>query len=374
MRLFIKKTLIFCIPLVIFIGIPSYILLSTAESFSRIERLINSGNNYLVGYAYSEDNYKFLKLKEIENRPRQSVMTLGSSRVLEFREKMFETSFYNCGSMVKKVGDFLPFLKTLSKEKYPKYLIINLDQWMFNHNWDDFSQRDTLPIDVNTIYQSNFTARTIRSAWEDLLKNRFSVNVFYNNDESVKKIGLNAIVNNKGFRKDGSFFYGNQIDYLLANDPKADDYQFRGTFDRIDKGIQRFEKGREINPEALKEVEKILSFAKKENIFLIAILPPFADKVNEKMKQDGGYRYMEPLYGVLKPMFNNYGFELWEHTYLNTYGSDDSEVIDGFHGGEVTYLRMLIHMLENNSKLNECASVDRLKKDLKNRKNSLEVY
>ena len=107
---------------------------------------------------------------------------------------------------------------------------------------------------------------------------------------------------------------------------------------------------------------------------MIGILPPFADAVNKKMEETGKYHYQKMIYPTLKPIFDSYGFELWDGSQLSTYNSNDKEAIDGFHGGEVAYLRFLIHMLENGSILKNITDLPTLKNDLNNRKNSLSVY
>ncbi|MDO4228178.1 MAG: hypothetical protein Q4C98_00015 [Capnocytophaga sp.] len=50
MKKFIYKILIFCIPIIILIGIPSFILLLSKESFSKIDALVASNESYNVGY------------------------------------------------------------------------------------------------------------------------------------------------------------------------------------------------------------------------------------------------------------------------------------------------------------------------------------
>ena len=54
-------------------------------------------------------------------KDRFDVWALGSSRVLQFRSRMFEKSFYNAGYTMEGVGDFLPFMQSIPAEKYPEY-------------------------------------------------------------------------------------------------------------------------------------------------------------------------------------------------------------------------------------------------------------
>lgn len=373
MKKFVYKTLIFCIPIAIVIGIPTFILLLSKESFSNLDALVENNEDYIVGYAYDESNYKYLKWKELDNKNRQEIIALGSSRVLQFREQMFEQSFYNCGSMISSVGDFLPFLKTLPKDKYPKYLIMGLDQWMFNYNWDNLSNTNQDTINWKELYTTNFTIFSLRNVWKDLLKQKYGTNVL-NDNFSINRIGLNVRLNNKGFVKDGSFSYGNQIDYLLTGDSRADDYRFQDTFSRIEKGNRRFEKGDNINEKALQILEQTLVFLNENNVKVIGIMPPFADAVYQKMAKSGQYRYMDTLEPSLQRIFKKFDFELWNLTQLGKYNSNDDEMLDGFHGSGVTYLKMLIYMVENGSVLSEKVNIEKLHKNLQTKKNNYIVY
>ena len=174
--------------------------------------------------------------------------------------------------------------------------------------------------------------------------------------------------------KDGSFYYGNHINFILEDSPLANDYHFQDTYSRIEEGNRRFEYASIVNPKAINKIKELLSYLKEENIKAVAFLPPFADAVNTKMEETKKYAYMEQIYPLLKPIFETYDFELWDMSHFSTYSADDKEAIDGFHGGEVAYLRMMIYMIENNSILKDVTDIFQLKKDLDNRINTLLVY
>ena len=98
------------------------------------------------------------------------------------------------------------------------------------------------------------------------------------------------------------------------------------------------------------------------------------NKVNKKMEETGRYHYIDSLYNLSKEMFFKKGFELWDMQSLKDFDSNDEETIDGFHGGEVTYLKMLIYMLKHKSLLNNYANIIELENDLINAQNRFIVY
>ena len=141
MRAFILKIIKLGLPLIIFIVTVYLFLRLTGENFYSIDSIIKSDKKYLIGYAYNENNYRYLKWKTLIEKDKQNIWALGSSRVLQFRANMFESSFYNSGYTISSISDFLPYLSSIPQDKYPKILIIGFDQWMFNENWDKLKDK-----------------------------------------------------------------------------------------------------------------------------------------------------------------------------------------------------------------------------------------
>ena len=374
MKKLILKIIIFCIPLILVLLPPSLYLFKIKENFFDIENFIESSNSdkYLIGYTYNEKNYKFLKWKIINTKPKYEIWSLGSSRAMQFRSEMFDSSFYNAGFTIGRINEFLPFMKSIDNSKYPDVLIVTLDTWMFNtkHDKVDDVVDETKWINSFKMYP-NFTI--FKSAWVDLIKDRFSQNKTYNT-EGYFRVGYNALYKNSGFRKDGSFYYGEQIKKLLTNDTTCSDYQFKSTFTKIDRGIDRFEFGNKANPKAFEELEKFLQFCKKNSIQVIVVLPPFAESTYNKMVTSGKYEYIKSIPKKCYNITKNYGFECYDLTSPKMISSVDNEFIDGFHGGEKVYIKMLITILEKESILNRKTNIDQLKNNLNNSISDYQVY
>jgi hypothetical protein len=54
--------------------------------------------------------------------------------------------------------------------------------------------------------------------------------------------------------------------------------------------------------------------------------------------------------------------------------SNDDEMIDGFHGGEVTYQKILINMIRKSSILRNVTDIDSLTNDLSKKINNYQIY
>jgi hypothetical protein len=374
MKKLILKIIIFCIPLILVLLPPSLYLFKIKENFFDIENFIENSNSdkYLIGYTYNEKNYKFLKWKIINTKPKYEIWSLGSSRAMQFRSEMFDSSFYNAGFTIGRINEFLPFMKSIDHSKYPDVLIVTLDTWMFNTKHDKVEDvvDETKWINSFKMYP-NFSI--FKSAWVDLIKDRFSQNKTYNT-EGYFRVGYNALYKNSGFRNDGSFYYGEQIKKLLANDSTCLDYQFKSTFTKIDKGIDRFEYGINPNPKAFEELRKFIHFCKSNKINVVLVLPPFAETICNKMLSSSNYTYIDKISKKCDSIAKENDVEFYDFTSPKMISSGDNEFIDGFHGGEKVYIKMLITILEKESNLNKKTSIDRLKNNLNNSISDYQVY
>jgi hypothetical protein len=375
MKKFILKILVFCIPLLFILLPPSLYLFTIKENFFDLESFIinHKSEKYLIGYTYNEKNYKFLKWKELSNRPKQKIWSLGSSRAMQFRNNMFDDTFYNVGYTVGKINEFLPFMKSVSNSKHPDVLIVTLDTWMFNSRYDKL---DDLMVD-QTKWTNSFKMYPdfpiLKSVWNDLIKNKFDSNKIYK-DGGIYRIGYNAVYKNSGFRNDGSFYYGEQIKKLIANDSTCSDYNFKGTFLRIDKGINRFEHGKTINYKAVEELSKFLNFCKERKIKVVLILPPFPEATCKRMVLSGNYNYINTIPEKCRILAKKNGFEFYDFTNPKSCNAFDREFVDGFHGSEKVYLKMLIKILESESVLNKFVKIERIKRDLTESISDYQVY
>ncbi|MDB5256716.1 MAG: hypothetical protein JWM14_1411 [Chitinophagaceae bacterium] len=369
MKQFIVKILFFGIPILLLLLLPILILYQTQENFRGIEDVLSSKRKYLIGYAYDETKYKYIKRFELNNNPKFHLLALGSSRVLQFRKEMFDSSFYNAGYTISRISDFIPFLDRMPHDKHPDYLVIGLDQWMFNSKWDS-SASSMIYQDTSQSFDKIPTFKVILNVYSDLYSEKILLNALAQKSR-YNKVGLNAVMNNSGFRKDGSMCYG---DKLLTNDTTVEDYLYKDTYRRIRDGNRRFEYGENLSVTSIRELERLLAYCKLHNIYVVAFLPPFADQVYDKMKSSGNYEYIDKLPIALTPLFARYNFEWYDFSTVKKCNSDDEETLDGFHGGELTYQKMVIQMLENGSKLNKCTDVKRLKREVKIPINRYTVY
>lgn len=362
---FMRGCVWFGLPILLVTAQPLLILFSSGESFRSVDRILEDspGRQLLVGFAYNEQNYPYLKYRSLIRSQPPAVLALGSSRVLTIREAMFSDRFFNAGYTIQSAADFRTFMQQVPKSHQPEVLLIGLDQWMFNSEWNAGIQPAagehwTKPAASSVRGALRLTAKV----YTDLARGRISLARLSKRPDDVRRtdvvsnptverVGLNAKMNNKGFRNDGSFSYGSQVEQLLSGDRKVRDHQFQDTLSRVETGGNRFNFGEEPDGEALLRVRELLDYCRDNGIHVVAFLPPFADRVLDAMQQSGKHHYMKLIEPQLRPIFDEYGFELYNFSSLSRCGSSDAEAIDGFHAGEVACVRMLREMVERGSRL-----------------------
>lgn len=373
---FLLRLFLFSLPVILTGLFLFFIIFIFRENFVSPDRFVGKNNYQLVGYAYNEDNYKYIKWNELYSRNGCDVVCLGSSRIGEFRDSMFNATFYNAAFSVKKVNELKPFLAYLPKNKLPRVLILCLDQWMFNAS---FNVEGLSEIKEN-VWRESFSfwpqPEVFKQTAKSLLEGKIGFDDLKQamNQRSLNKIGFQAIVNEQGFRIDGSKCKSNLIERIMNQDSTLEDFQFRDTYSRIDMGVNRFEYGAIIDSNALIILNDFFGFCASNRIKVVAYLPPFSEAVLNKMLKSGKYRYLNDLPSCLNALCKEKQVEFWDFTQLSQFGSSDAEVIDGFHGGQVAYLRMLLYMVHHGSVLNRYTNAEKLELDLHNRQNPYLVY
>lgn len=336
-----------------------FLLRIYGESYVDFEQIIMDDNYQLIGQKFLESNTLGIKTIII-NKKKPKILAIGSSRVLQFREEMFKESFYNYGYTTNQIGTILPTLKLVAKNSPPEYIILGLDQWIFNKKWDN--NRYPKYRQPNTQLK-NISISSIPAFLQEVFESKNMLKI--PND----MVGLNAVKYSNGFRPDGSRSYGTIIEKLELNDSTLEDYKFRNTFKRIKDGNSRFEYGENIDISDLKYIEEIIDFCKKSNINLFIFMPPFAPSVWATMERSENYHYIEKADTHIKRICTIHNVPYFNFSSPDVISYYDYEMIDGFHGSERVYGKMLLHMAQVSSIIERIIDKDMLAKTLRETNN-----
>lgn len=176
-----------------------------------------------------------------------------------------------------------------------------------------------------------------------------------------------------GMRNDGSRRYGTLISN--PNDSSYYDWQFQNTFERIAEGSAPFVHTQsQPTKESLQELETFLNYAKKHNIHVIGFLPPFAQAAHDRTQQDQRFGYLYSLHTYIEPIFQANNFPFYDATTMSMLGGTDEEMIDGFHGSEISMARILLHIAKQDDILKSELNIELLNQKMQNKPNKIQLF
>lgn len=326
-----------------------------------MERAIEAqakGQFALFGSGLSQDfvDYKLHLYEAI----RPQIIALGSSRVMQFRADWFSKPFLNMGGVAGNLAVLRSTLEAMLAIARPDAIILGLDFWWFLPQWEKDPTENVPP----TSGSYNYSLDSLKKPWEWLLDGKISftelgapVLGFFGKGFRTDRFGIMAQQTNDGFGPDGSWYYTAEITGQRA----ALDWQFRDTLQNVKRGIRAFyhAASNQTGPEHvhLEVLAKILHTLKDHNIHVYIFIPPLAAQVLASMNPRE-YPHLFRLNQELDKM----GITAVDYTDPAILQADDCEFVDGFHGGEVAYARILrslaqhwpsLHTYVNMEKLNE---------------------
>jgi len=358
MKHLIQKISIFFIPIFIFLLIPFLILFKSQEAFINIDNIVDANINseVLIGYAFNGKgtNYEYYKNRMV-SKLIPDILIIGSSRVLKFNHQMFKASFYNAGFTVTKIEDYLTFLKSLPEHYNPKLLILGIDPWMFNPKYlKDKIQKKESDYLTNKSLEFNNGMKNIFRIYSALFEQKITFNNF-NNSEDTLFVGLNALINKKGFLVDGSFTYGSD----------EQNTSFKETENLIINNQKYFVRTDSIDNNSLVQFEHLLAYCKKRDINVVSFLPPLPNSINLFIDDNHGYDYIKKITNILDEISTSNNFQFHDFTSVDDI-SLDIEFIDGYHGSEISFSKILKYLYERQILLQPYINIEYIEKIISN--------
>ncbi len=342
---FYKKLLKYCIPLFFFIPIPAFIYYIGLEHLSIKDSFVlqNKDREIKLGKAYSNDIQTTSFYYILQEKP--EFLILGASRVANFKCEDFSESCYNANINAISVKFYLQYLMELQKNGYcPKDLLLGLEQWFFNNNFNcdskDYSDEICNYLSFANKKQ-HITPYAYRKIVDDLLLGKINTKMI-----ESKNIGVSAKMRNTG-----RSFLGTGYDYNFFKLKKSiyleDDHK------RLLNSIKentyldsRYINGNDINVNTINQLEYLLKFCKDNKIKLYVFLAPFSPDVLLEMKTNGNYQYLNKINKVLTTCVNKYNYPLFDYTEMNNPEITSYNFSDGYHGDPFVYKIITKEILE----------------------------
>ena len=337
---FLIKLILYALPFAIPFGLLCGFMIYSGEAMPLdwVARMQLSDEPILYRPRYGNRDLDFKVISANLRQPQ--VMTLGSSRVLQFRSLFFNQqphAFYNGGAPAWTLDTVRQLLDRLTFA--PKVLIIGLDQPWF----DDAYVPDVLPDQVSDfthLFQVN------RSLMQDVFAGQsFDIGRYLARVEPGHgglALGLRAIRDGHGFRNDGSEQYG---DFLVAHFLYPQNER-QHHLDMLRDGQQMYVYGDTVSAKRVQQLTDLLIWCKARGITVIGFQPSFMPTLYQKLIADGNHTYVAKLDAALSPLFAQYGDFYFNFADSSKLGETDDDFFDGWHASEKINLRMYTQMLK----------------------------
>lgn len=310
----------------------SYFFLKSAQEYADLQTIVDhqQKTDGLFGPALSNRTFHYKKTLFEQQTPPANIITIGSSRVLQFRGEDFKSPFVNMGGM-SGFDEVQEMLQQIIPSENINTIILGIDFWWFNKDAPKppaFKQNHDAPNpkvdDLLKPYGWFFTGKL---GFKDI------GNIL---GQNTPHIGMTAAVRQEGFDQYGSYHYTP----TLIGTIKPDDPKFQSSIKRINNGEKVFTHGESIDETVWQDFLRLVAWVKSHDINLIVFMPPLAPQVIDAMADTGNYAYIDQLRHRLQET----DIEYYDFHDLRFAGASDCEFIDGIHGGDIVFRRALMHM------------------------------
>ena len=365
MQKFIKKNTIFLIPIGLVFIFPITVFIISREYYSAKDsvenQILHTEAIFEPSYVNLNKTYKKLLVDSIN----PDILVLGTSRSGQYRKDFFSNNivFANASNVIDSIAEMEKFVKELSTKSRVKLMIIGLDQDIF---FIDTPKPDEVSVleRWRTLLVSNW-----HKVYEDYYYEKFSIKNLYKQSKETSNIGMNALINGRGFRGDGSFRDGKKLNALNRESLLSIDISNELSAIKADRGS--FLYGKEIRRSDLDTLRRILKLCKERSIYVVGFMPPYPHAFYEAMSHVDDI-YKKQVFGLpntVQNIFGEFDFGFFDFSDIKMLGASDVEFSDIKHGTDKLYLRMIIYMAERDSKLGEYTDLSKLKKMLEDSEN-----
>lgn len=376
MKKFLFHSIIFLLPFMVLFSLPFGVLLKTGELVS-IPHVIalqeNTEKLILFGRVYTDSHYdRDYKIESTLIR-KPKVLLMGSSRVLGYRSVFFKDKevFYNAGRSIARTEDLNYFLNKIPETQTPQVIIVSLDQDLFFHK---FQEDPFFKTGENTF--SLFFKHNWRLLYSDYVHKKFTLTDVLKEQSNMEAIGLNAVVHHKGFRNDGSYYYGDIINGNSETEARRLELNEQGVSAITPVSCLSNYYGETIRPEAITELKNFLEMSRRRNIAIIGFISPYSPGVYDRIQgfRDHCSLAAKELDRVVMSAFNETGTQFVDVSDLKKLGSSDSELFDAGHYSEKLALRLFITLAEANPILKSYVDLSDLRERLKVSQDNFTVF
>jgi hypothetical protein len=330
----LRYALLFALPLAIAssaLGLSYLVLHRAGEDVGPLAaaELQQSANiAYSSALFYRPRPYKITRAR----LTKADIILLGSSRAMQFVGTPWKVASYNAGGAMRDLESGEIFIDSLFEVHHPKRIIISLDWWWFSKTRRPDAPSDASPDTPLTLHELVQPAIWL---WDGTLTRQRLATLLFEPAALKPAIGLPAQFKHAGWDPFGHYDYGE----LLAEQAGGPDVGFAATLQDIQRRSKRNDRApsNAFSEDAWKRLEALVQRMQNSGSDVILFLPPVAGPIYDWIAAQPEPNMVKEVQRRL-PTLPALTFDFHDP---KTLGTDPCEFVDGIHGGEVTYLRVL---------------------------------
>lgn len=317
---------------------------SESRSYDYILKEQQSNSKLITSRLFLSQQFNVYKSKAILLK-KPSILILGSSRVMQFRDFMFhpmEDEFYNAGGMIKCLNDLVEFSKRICDGDLPspRAIILGVNPWILKRDSRDktwMTKSKYLSDEAYSVVAHLLAARRIFmiTPFPWYIFNPLQINEHISPIYRYPTAGLQAMKGGSAFRADGSVLYEFMLADYMLNPIYIDRHGQDQITSRIPKLTAQFSYSPSYDSSKVDLLVATIHKLQERGIEVYSILPPFT---SEAINLLDGHPIWFPWWiyyrHKLASHLENEGIVCVDVSSPMDYGLDDRYMYDAFHPGE----------------------------------------
>ncbi len=317
------------------------VLLQAGEtlSFDQVIARQQKSDGLYFGLAEAPGNYKFAAYA----KRKPDIVVLGSSRAHQQHQEFYIKPSYTMSGLVYTPADAIQTMDLLVQVHKPKYVIYNLDYFAFCTRFRGVSDQKSFsrPRGKPNTGWAWGSSNRFRLVPDLIQQGRLSLGQVWalamhrypSAPQGHELIGMNALLDQRGFRLDGSM---HNINGFLQDPAFMEEAR-----KQIREGTLQFEGNCAYNPETMAHLMMLQEDMERQGIRLIVHMPPIAPDIYRRFRAArpdiSGYFTV-----LLEQLARQRLHDFHNHVDGAVIGAPDIEFSDGYHGGDVTEARSIL--------------------------------
>lgn len=344
MKKFLKKVILYSLPVLFYMGLIEYAFYQNKELISiskAVDIQLKSKNEKYYFRSLFDNSVSLYKIEMVE-RKNPEILIIGQSTVLSFRKEMFhpfEDSFYNLGFSTKNIFDMEDVISLIKYRQIhkPKLILIGIDAGLVASGCDNNFQRNIQDPYQDEIYKPKFHLAAQQAFIKQFFTSQF-LSPPVNRDIGIGYLGSRGT----GFRKDGSIYFRERIAEYIKRPVFVDSLHFKSLL-KDKKFI--FPYPYRIDDKLVKELFSCLNQIKRLGIQIVIFFPPISNDFYDYFTKNTDFNAFFNNYLTLQDDLKAQNYEVIKFTAPSNFGLTDNYMLDDIHPGEVFVGHLLYRFL-----------------------------